>query len=78
MDSHRRFDGYIKMISRTFLVKNRFVIKSHREGGGFACVLCARFRKSDTVCRQIEALMEHLWRDHTGEEMERDNDIVEC
>ncbi|CBX94472.1 hypothetical protein IAQ61_009684 [Plenodomus lingam] len=78
VDSHRRFDGYIKMISRTFLVKNRFVIKSHREGGGFACVLCARFRKSDTVCRQIEALMEHLWRDHTGEEMERDNDIVEC
>ncbi|KAI8937727.1 hypothetical protein NX059_005427 [Plenodomus lindquistii] len=77
-DGHRRFDGQIKMISRTFLVRNRFVIKSHREGGGFACVLCARFRKSDTVCRQIAALMEHLWRDHTSEEMDKDDDIVEC
>ncbi|KAF2856741.1 hypothetical protein T440DRAFT_484857 [Plenodomus tracheiphilus IPT5] len=77
-DDHKRFNGQIKMISRTFLVKNRFVIKSHREGGGFACVLCARFRKSDTVCRQIGALMEHLWRDHTSEEMDRDDDIVEC
>ncbi|KAH9868433.1 hypothetical protein J1614_007505 [Plenodomus biglobosus] len=77
-DGHRRFDGQIRKISRTFLVTNRFVIKSHREGGGFACVLCARFRKSDTVCRQIGALMEHLWRDHTSEEMDKDDDIVEC
>lgn len=65
-------------ISKTFLIKNRFVVKSHRESGGFACVLCARFKRSDTVCRQIGALMEHLWRDHTSEELEKDDDVVEC
>jgi hypothetical protein len=67
-DRHRR---------RVFLVKNRFVIKSHREGAGFACVLCATFRQSDTVCREVGALMEHLWKDHTGEELEKDDDIFE-
>lgn len=77
-DSHRWINGRIRSRFRTFLVTNRFVIKSHREGSGFACVLCARFSKSDTVCRQVGALMEHLWRDHSSEEMERDEDIVEC
>jgi hypothetical protein len=67
-DRHRR---------RVFLVKNRFVIKSHREGAGFACVLCATFKESDTVCREVGALMEHLWKDHTCEELEKDDDIFE-
>jgi hypothetical protein len=62
---------------RVFLVKNRFVIKSHREGAGFACVLCARFRESDTVCKEVGALMEHLWKDHTSEELEKDDDVFE-
>lgn len=62
---------------RIFLVKNRFVIKCHREGGGFACVLCARFKDSDTTCREIGALMEHMWKDHTSEELEKDEDIFE-
>jgi hypothetical protein len=62
---------------RTFLVKNRFVIKCHREGAGFACVLCARFKESDTVCRETEALMDHLWKEHTSEELEKDDDIFE-
>jgi hypothetical protein len=60
-----------------FLIKNRFIIKSHRQGAGFACVLCARFKESDTVCRDVGALMEHLWRDHTKEELEKDEDIFE-
>jgi hypothetical protein len=63
--------------ARTFVVKNRFVVKSHRESGGFACVLCARFRASDTVCKDVAGLMEHLWRDHVGMELERDDDVVE-
>jgi hypothetical protein len=63
--------------TRTFVVKNRFVVKSHRESGGFACVLCARFRESDTVCKDVAGLMEHLWRDHVGVELERDDDVVE-
>lgn len=62
---------------RIFLVKSRFVVKSHREGNGYACVLCARFKPSDTICRSISALVEHLWRDHNSSEMERDDDIVE-
>lgn len=62
---------------RVFLVKNRFVIKCHREGQGFACVLCARFKESDTVCRELEALMDHLWREHTSQELEKDDDIFE-
>ena len=77
-DGGKNFDEYTKTLSRTFRVDNRFVIKSHREHGGFACIFCARFRKSDTVCRDIGALMEHLWRDHTGAELEKDEDVREC
>lgn len=62
---------------RVFLVKNRFVIKCHREGQGFACVLCARFKESDTVCRELGALMDHLWREHTSQELEKDDDVFE-
>ncbi|UPX13670.1 uncharacterized protein EKO05_0004170 [Ascochyta rabiei] len=61
-----------------FLVRNRFVIKCHRASGGFACILCASHGDADTVCRSLEALMEHLWKEHTSEDMERDCDIVEC
>jgi len=62
---------------RVFLVKNRFVIKCHREGTGFACFLCARFKDSDTTCRTVGALMDHLWRDHEAGDLERDDDILE-
>ncbi|KAF9698952.1 hypothetical protein EKO04_003099 [Ascochyta lentis] len=62
---------------KRFLIRNRFVIKCHRSNGGFACVLCANCRDADTVCRTIEALMEHLWKEHTSEDMERDSDIIE-
>jgi hypothetical protein len=69
--------GHRKIAPRTFRIRNRFIVKCHRERGGFACVLCARFKESDTVCRGIEALMDHLWREHSSEELERDGDIVE-
>lgn len=62
---------------RVFLVKNRFVIKCHKEGQGFACILCARFKESDTVCRELGALMDHLWREHTSQELEKDDDVFE-
>ncbi|CAO2657471.1 Nn.00g035970.m01.CDS01 [Neocucurbitaria sp. VM-36] len=78
VDGDKKFDKHTNILSRTFLVKTRFVVKSHRESGGFACVLCARFKESDTVCGKIEALMEHLWKEHTGEELAQDEDIVEC
>jgi hypothetical protein len=70
-------DGCKGTKRRVFLVKNRFVIKCHREGTGFACVLCARFKESDTVCRDIGLLMDHMWKEHTGEELEKDDDIFE-
>ncbi|RMZ72283.1 multidrug resistance fnx1 [Pyrenophora seminiperda CCB06] len=69
---------YRKAVYRTFRVKNRFVVKSHREQGGFACVLCARYRKWDTVCRGVSLLMDHLWKEHSGDELGMDNDIIEC
>jgi hypothetical protein len=77
-DDCKRQHEHRKAVSRTFLVKNRFVFKCHREHGGFACALCARFKESDTVCREIGALVDHLWREHTSDELEQDDDIVEC
>lgn len=71
-------DGSMTRPSRRkrFLVRNRFTIKCHRERGGFACVLCAKHGDADTVCRSIGALMEHLWKEHTSEDMEKDEDIM--
>ena len=63
---------------RRFLVGNVFVVKCHRAGGGFACVLCAKYGDADTVCRSIGALMEHLWKEHTSRDLERDEDVVGC
>jgi hypothetical protein len=59
-----------------FLVRNEFVVKCHRVGGGFACVLCAKHGEADTVCRDVGGLMEHLWREHTCGDLEKDEDIV--
>ncbi|KAF2109325.1 hypothetical protein BDV96DRAFT_652170 [Lophiotrema nucula] len=61
----------------TFEIGNRFVIKSHRDGGSYACVLCARYRKEDTTCREIRALIEHVREEHPIAEIESDIDIVE-
>ncbi|KAJ4985301.1 hypothetical protein SVAN01_09246 [Stagonosporopsis vannaccii] len=63
---------------KRFLVRNVFVVKCHRAGGGFACVLCAKYGDTDTVGRSIAALMEHLWKEHSAEDLERDEDIVDC
>lgn len=63
---------------KRFLVRNAFVVKCHRVSGGFACVLCAMHGDADTVCRSIAALMEHLWKEHTCEDLEKDADVVAC
>lgn len=62
---------------RTFLVGTRFLVKCHREGGGFACVLCSKCREADTVCGEVEGLVEHLWREHGVGELEGDGDVGE-
>lgn len=63
---------------KRFLVRNVFVVKCHREGGGFACVLCARYGDADTVCRSVGALVEHLWKEHSSEDLEKDEDVERC
>lgn len=77
VDDRRKHHKRGRFVFRKFLVDNRFVIKCHREWGGFACVLCAQFKEEDTVCRSIGALIEHLWKEHTSEELAKDKDIVE-
>lgn len=53
------------------------MVKSHREGGGYACPLCCEYRDADTVCSEVRALVEHLWKDHTCKELEWDENIGE-
>ncbi|KAF2132325.1 hypothetical protein P153DRAFT_383213 [Dothidotthia symphoricarpi CBS 119687] len=77
MNDRKKHDKHGRGALRKFMVGTRFVIKCHREWGGFACVLCAQFKEADTVCRGVEALVEHLWREHTGEELAKEEDIAE-
>jgi hypothetical protein len=61
---------------RSFLIGNRFVIKSHRENGGFACLLCYRNRDRDTILESAQGLVKHVWQKHEAEEY-NDADIKE-
>lgn len=60
-----------------FLITNRFVVKCHGDGGGFACVLCRRWSDGDTVMRGVEELVDHVWREHGVGEVRGDGDIFE-
>ena len=60
---------------RVFLVGARFLVKSHRPGGGYACVLCSHYKDADTVCGEIRALVEHLWKEHSCAELDAEEDI---
>ncbi|KAF1958606.1 hypothetical protein CC80DRAFT_15332 [Byssothecium circinans] len=64
-------------VERIFLLGTRFVAKSHRDGGGYACVLCSKFRDADTVCNEVSALVDHIWKEHTCAELEQDGSIYE-
>ena len=61
---------------RTFLLSNRFLVKCHRDGSGFACYLCYRNRDSDTLCRGMESLVNHVLDKHEIREYEEDPDIT--
>lgn len=61
---------------KTFLIGNRFIVKSHREGGGFACPLCARGRDKDTLLESPQGLVRHVWQKHDVQEY-NDGDIKE-
>jgi hypothetical protein len=60
---------------RTYRLTNRFIVKCHREGGGFACFLCYEFRDTDTLCRTIEGLVGHVSKRHNVREYEDEIDI---
>ncbi|KAF2673154.1 hypothetical protein BT63DRAFT_147783 [Microthyrium microscopicum] len=62
---------------RTFLINNRFVVKSHREKAGFACVLCYNHRERDTICESVAGLVRHVWQRHDVSEFEAEPDIRE-
>jgi len=60
---------------RTYLLSNRFIVKCHREGAGYACYLCYRNRDSDTLCKGMKGLADHVMDQHSIEELEKDPDI---
>ncbi|KAL5422289.1 hypothetical protein PMIN04_004808 [Paraphaeosphaeria minitans] len=64
---------------RCFHMQNRFVVKCHREGvdGGYSCVLCATSASHETVCGDVNALVKHVWQDHSIGELKVEQDIVE-
>jgi hypothetical protein len=62
---------------RTFILKPRFVIKCHRDTGGFACYLCSTRRKFDTACEDVTDLIEHVWQEHSASDVLGDQDIYE-
>ena len=63
--------------AREFRLGQRFVIKCHTADGEYACVLCNRHRERDAVCRNVEALVNHVGRFHDVEELEGEVDLKE-
>lgn len=54
----------------------RLVVKSHLEDGRFACVLCNKLTSTDCLCRDVEALVQHLGKKHTAEDYAIEPDLV--
>ncbi|KAF5575107.1 hypothetical protein FPCIR_13300 [Fusarium pseudocircinatum] len=69
--------GYKREIDEEleFHISPRFVIKCHTPEGEFACVLCSRFRDGDVLCPSADTLVNHIGREHTVAEMEREPDF---
>ncbi|KAJ4258042.1 hypothetical protein NW762_008182 [Fusarium torreyae] len=69
--------GYRREIDEEleFHVDPRFVVKCHTPEGEFACVLCTRFRDEDVICPTADTLINHIGREHTVAEMEREVDF---
>ena len=54
--------------TRTYEVGGRFVVKCHTEEGEFACVLCQQHRDVDTMCGNVESLVQHLGQSHNSDQ----------
>jgi len=68
---------YTRVEDRKYMVSNRFVVKCHREGAGYACYLCYRNRDADTLCESMEGLVQHVSKDHQAAEYDAERDIKE-
>ncbi|KAI9150614.1 hypothetical protein HJFPF1_10389 [Paramyrothecium foliicola] len=60
---------------REYQLGQRFVAKCHLPDGRYACVLCNRFREQDTICEEVDDLVDHVGRDHDIAELEREMDF---
>ncbi|KAB5511497.1 hypothetical protein GE09DRAFT_1180128 [Coniochaeta sp. 2T2.1] len=60
---------------RTYLLTDRFIVKCHREGVGFACYLCFQHRDRDALCKGVQSLVTHVLEKHDIAEYETDPDI---
>ncbi|KAK4149502.1 hypothetical protein C8A00DRAFT_37895 [Chaetomidium leptoderma] len=67
--------GSESIVVRPYLLTRRFILKCHREGSGYACYLCFRYRDRDTLCRSEEDLVSHVTTKHSIGEYEGDRDI---
>ncbi|KAM0228420.1 hypothetical protein ACHAPO_010751 [Fusarium lateritium] len=69
--------GYKREIDEEleFHISPRFVIKCHTPEGEFACVLCSRFREEDVLCPTADTLVNHIGKEHSVAEMEREPDF---
>ncbi|RSL90427.1 hypothetical protein CEP52_014576 [Fusarium oligoseptatum] len=70
-------DGYEREVDEDleFIVNQRFVIKCHTPDGDFACVLCTKFRDGDVLCASADALINHVGRSHSIDELEWEPDF---
>lgn len=57
-----------------FLVLNRFMIKSHQPGRGYACILCMKHRDKDILVDTPQGLVRHIQTKHEEHEY-ADSDI---
>lgn len=62
---------------RKYRMDARLVLKSHTPEGDFACFMCYqdRTRDADCHCKTVDALVKHIGRDHTRDDLEREVDI---
>ena len=73
---HRSYGGKCDAVEeREYQFGQRFVVKCHMPDGGYACVLCNKFREVDTICRDVDDLVDHLGKDHEVEEFEQETDF---
>lgn len=63
--------------TREFRLGQRFAVKCHTPDGEYACVICARNRDVDAICRNVESLVKHVGTYHEVEELEREVDLRE-